>query len=86
MTAAQLEAIGDEFLGCMTNENMQIAEDLYGKIKSLSGEEKKYLKLYMNTKMTLERSGCMILFAEIRKSLDLIFKELREIKAKAFGK
>jgi len=86
MTLSQLEAMGDEFLNEINNENLKIAEDLFGKIKSLPDEEKKYLKLYLNTKISMERSGYIGIFSDIRKALDSIFKELREIKVKAFGK
>lgn len=86
MTLSQLEMLGDDFLNNINDENIKIAEDLFGRIKTLPDEEKKYLKLYINTKMSMEKNSCMGIFADIRKSLEAIFKELREIKAKAFGK
>ncbi|MCL4418377.1 MAG: hypothetical protein M1365_17115 [Actinobacteria bacterium] len=86
MTLSQLEGLGDDFLSGVNDENAEIAEDLFNRIKTLPDDEKKYLKLYINTKITLEQSGCASIFKKIDSSLSKIFIELKKINKKVFGK
>jgi hypothetical protein len=86
MTLDQVEGLGDELFSEVNGETAQIAIDLFEKIKSLNCDEKKYLKLYINTKFSMERSGCVKIFKNINTALNKIFRELRDIKKKAFIK